>query len=60
VTNHLAQGEPDLDAGESADVERIEGTLSLTATDGAGSVIRIDGGTFQMSVVASRVRRSIS
>jgi hypothetical protein len=60
VTSYLEQDVPDLDPDETADSERIEGTLSLTATDGAGSVIRIENGTFHLTVVATRVERSIS
>ena len=60
VASYLTQGVPDLDAGETANSERVEGTFSLTATDRSGSVIRIDGGTFQVTVVASRVKLSIS
>jgi hypothetical protein len=60
VTTYLDRGVPDLDAGETANSERVEGTLSLTATNGAGSVIRIDRGTFQLTVLASRVKFSPS
>jgi hypothetical protein len=60
VTDYLSQGLPDLDAGETADTERVDGTFSLTATDGTGSTVRIQGGTFQLTVIASRVRFSPS
>jgi hypothetical protein len=60
VTSYLSQDLPDLDAGETASSERVEGILSLTATDGSGSVIRIEAATFELTVVASRVKRSIS
>src|SRR5688572_29193100 len=60
VTDYLSQDVPDLDEGESADSERVEGTFSLTATDGAGSVIRIEDGAFHLTVVARGVKLSIS
>jgi hypothetical protein len=60
VTTYMDQSLPDLEAGETANTERVEGTFSLTATDRTGSVIRIDSGTFQFTVVASRVKLSIS
>ena len=60
VRSHLSQDLPDLEAGETANTERVEGAFSLTATNASGSVIRIDGGTFQLTVVASRVRFSPS
>ena len=53
-------GLPHLDAGESANTERVQGTFSLTATDAAGAMIRIEGGTFELTVEARRVRQSIS
>jgi hypothetical protein len=60
VTSYLEEGLPDLDAGETANVERVAGTFSLTATSAAGSVIRVVGGSFNYTVVASRVKQSIS
>ena len=60
VTSYLVQDLPDLDAGDTANSERVEGTFSLTATDRSGAVIRIDGTTLQLTVVASRVKLSIS
>ena len=60
VTGHVDRGLPDLDAGESANTERVDGTFSLTATHVDGSVIRIEGGTFELTVVASRVKLSLS
>jgi hypothetical protein len=60
ITSYQSEGLPDLDAGDTANTERIEGSLSLTATDDAGSVIRIDGATFHFTVVASRVKLSIT
>ena len=41
---------------ETANSERVQDTFSLTATDSAGSVVRIDGGTFHFTMVASRVK----
>jgi hypothetical protein len=60
VTTYMDQPLPDLDAGETANTERVEGTFSLTATDRTGAVIRIESGTFQITVVASRVKLSPS
>jgi hypothetical protein len=60
ITSYQSEPLPDLDAGDTANTERIEGTLSLTATDDAGAVIRIDGATFHLTVVASRVKLTIS
>ena len=60
VASYLSQGLPDLDAGETADTERVEGTFRLTATDATGAVLHVDGGTFDLTVIASRVKRSIS
>jgi hypothetical protein len=60
ITSYQSEALPDLDAGDTANTERIDGILSLTATDDAGSVIRIDGATFHLTVVASRVKLSIS
>jgi hypothetical protein len=60
ITSYRSEGLPRLNVGEEANTERIEGSLSLTATDGAGSVIRIDGATFDLTVVASRVKLTIS
>lgn len=60
ITSYQSEALPDLDAGDTANTERIEGRLSLTATDDAGSVIRIDGATFHLTVVASRVKLSIT
>jgi hypothetical protein len=60
VTDYLTQGLPDLDPDETAETDHIEGTISLTATDGAGNVIRIEDGAFELTVVASRVKLSIS
>ena len=60
VADYLRQAVPDLEVGETANSERVEGSFSLTATNGAGSVIRIDGATFHLTVVASRVKLSIS
>lgn len=60
ITSYQHPGLPDLNAGDTANTERIEGSLSLTATDDAGSVIRIDGATFHFTVVASRVKLSIT
>jgi hypothetical protein len=52
--------EPDLDVGESANVERIDGTLTLTATSSSGQIIRIRNAVFHLTVTASRIERSIS
>jgi hypothetical protein len=60
VSQYTTTSLPDLDAGETANVERAQGTLSLTATDSTGAVIRIENGTFDLTVVASRVKQSIS
>jgi hypothetical protein len=60
ITSYQSEALPDLNAGDTANTERIEGTLSLTATNDAGSVIRIDGVTFHFTVVASRVKLSIT
>ena len=60
VTTYQTQSLPDLDAGDTAETEHIEGTLSLTATDESGAVIRIESATFQLTVQASRVRLTIS
>jgi hypothetical protein len=60
VTEYLTQGLPDLDAGDVAETDHVEGRISLTATDGAGNVIRIEDGSFELTVVASRVKLSIS
>ncbi|HSJ08916.1 MAG TPA: hypothetical protein VK928_03360 [Longimicrobiales bacterium] len=60
VTAYQTQRLPDLDAGETADTEHIEGTLFLTATDEAGAVIRIENATFHITVQASRVKLTIS
>ena len=60
VMSYSDFGLPELDAGESATTERVQGTFSLTATDAAGAVIRIEGGTFELTVEASRVELSIS
>lgn len=60
ITSYHSEALPDLSAGDTANTERIEGTLSLTATDDAGSVIRIDGATFHFTVVASRVKLTIT
>ncbi|HEX2167667.1 MAG TPA: hypothetical protein VHG09_10590 [Longimicrobiales bacterium] len=60
VTSYQSHPLPDLDAGDMADTERIEGTLSLTATDEAGAVIRIENATFHLTVQASRVKLTIS
>lgn len=60
VTGYSEPGLPHLDAGESATTEWIQGTFSLTATDGEGAIIRIDGGTFELEVIATRVRFSLS
>jgi len=60
ITSYSDLGLPDLDAGESAPTERAQGTFSLTATNGAGEIIRIEGGSFELSVEASRVKLSLS
>jgi hypothetical protein len=60
ITSYQSEALPDLDAGDTANTERIEGILSLTATDDMGSVIRIEGATFHLTVVASRVKLSIT
>ena len=60
VTTYLTQGLPDLEADETADTDHIEGTISLTATGDAGAVIRLENGTFELTVIASRVRFSPS
>jgi hypothetical protein len=60
ITSYHNQGLPRLNAGDTANTERIEGSLSLTATHSAGAVIRIDGATFHLTVVASRVKLSIT
>ena len=60
VTSYLTDDLPDLDVGETASTERIEGKFTLTATGPGGAVIRIDGATFQLEVTASRVKLSIS
>ncbi|MHB1191976.1 MAG: hypothetical protein ACYC6F_02930 [Longimicrobiales bacterium] len=60
ITSYSDLGLPDLDAGESASTEHAEGTFSLTATNGAGEIIRIEGGSFELSVEASRVKLSFS
>ena len=60
ATSYSDFGLPHLDAGESANTERVQGTFSLTATDAAGAMIRIEGGTFELTVVARRVELSIS
>jgi hypothetical protein len=60
VTSFMTQGLPDLDADETANTDHVEGTISLTATDEAGAVIRLENGTFELTVIASRVRFSPS
>jgi len=60
VTSYSDFGLPGLDAGESENTERVQGTFSLTATDAAGAMIRIEGGTFELTVTASRIGRSLS
>lgn len=60
VTSYESYPLPKLDAGDRADIEHIEGTLSLTATDDTGAVIRIQNATFHLTVEASRVRLSLS
>ncbi|HSK21327.1 MAG TPA: hypothetical protein VK912_19380 [Longimicrobiales bacterium] len=60
ITRYENQRLPDLDAGDTAETEHIEGTLSLTATDEAGAVIRIENATFHLTVQASRVKLTIS
>jgi hypothetical protein len=60
ITSYQSQGLPRLNAGDTAYTERIEGSLSLTAIDSAGSVIRIEGATFHLTVLASRVKLSIT
>lgn len=60
VTGVSEHGLPDLDAGESATTQRMFGTFSVTATDASGSVILIEEGTLELSIVASRVRLSLS
>lgn len=60
VTRHQEQDLPDLSAGEDAETERIEGTLTLRATDPSGAAIRISEAPFLLTVVASRVRFSPS
>ena len=60
VTRYLNQELPDLDAGERADTELIEGTLTVTANGPAGAVIQITGATFRLTVTASRVKISFS
>jgi hypothetical protein len=60
ITSYESHPLPNLDAGDTADTERIEGILSLTATDDAGAVIRIENAIFHLTVQASRVRLTIS
>jgi hypothetical protein len=60
ITSYSDLGLPDLDAGESARTERAQGTFSLTATNGAGENIRIEGESFELSVEASRVKLSLA
>jgi hypothetical protein len=38
----------------------VQGTFSLIATDATGAMIRIEGGTLELTVTASRIRRSFS
>ena len=60
ITSYQSQRLPDLDAGDTAVTERIEGTMSVTATDETGEVIRIENATFHLTVEASRVKLTIS
>jgi hypothetical protein len=60
ITSSLTDALPILDVGDTANPERVEGRLSLIATDGAGTEIRIEGGTFDLTVIASRVKLSLS
>lgn len=60
ITGYSDPGLPHLDAGDTATTERVQGTFSLTATDGAGALIRIEEGAFELEVIASRVKLSLS
>lgn len=60
VVEYRESGLPDLDVGESATIEALSGTLTITATDGSGSTIGLEEATFDLRVTARRVELSIS